>query len=54
MAELEGKIAVCGALEIFTENLGEVRSLVVAEDFKGRGLGHLLVKRIVTEAQLSG
>jgi amino-acid N-acetyltransferase len=48
------KIAVCGALEIFTENLGEVRSLVVAENFKGRGLGHLLVKRIVTEARTIG
>jgi len=54
VAELEGKIAVCGALEIFTENLGEVRSLVVAENFKGRGLGHLLVKRIVTEARTLG
>ncbi len=42
------------SLEIFTENLGEVRSLVVAENFKGRGLGHLLVKRIVTEARTIG
>jgi len=52
VAELEGKIAVCGA--IFTEHLGEVRSLVVAENVKGRGLGHLLVKQIMTEARTIG
>lgn len=54
VAELEGGIAVCGALEIFTEHLGEVRSLVVAKKFKGRGLGRLLVKQIITEAQTIG
>ena len=54
VAELEGKIAVCGALEIFTEHLGEVRSLVVANNFKGRGLGRLLVQRITVEARTIG
>ena len=44
--ELDGKIAVCGALEIFTEDLGEVRSLVVADTHKGRGLAKQLVQRI--------
>lgn len=52
--ELDGAITACGALEIFTENLGEVRSLVVAQDYKGRGLGQLLVKRIISEAQAIG
>lgn len=54
VAELEGKIAVCGALEIFTEHLGEVRSLVVAKHYKARGLGRLLVKQIVAEARNIG
>ena len=29
--EIGGKVVACGALEIFTEDLGEVRSLVVDE-----------------------
>jgi amino-acid N-acetyltransferase len=52
--ELDGGIAVCGALEIFTEDLGEVRSLVVADGHKGRGLGKLLVQRIMVEAKVLG
>ena len=44
----------CGALEIFTENLGEVRSLVVADGHKGRGYGRMLVERIVEEARSIG
>ncbi len=52
--ELDGDVAACGALEIFTEDLGEVRSLVVAERFKHRGLGALLVGRIIAEARALG
>ncbi len=52
--ELDGKVVACGALEIFTEDLGEVRSLVVDDAFKGRGLGRLLVERIVEEARRLG
>lgn len=52
--EMQGRIAACGALEIFTESLGEVRSLVVADEFKGRGLGKLLVARIADEAREIG
>ena len=51
---VDGKVAACGALEIFTENLGEVRSLVVDDEFKGRGFGRLLVERIVEEARVIG
>ena len=40
----------CGALEIFTADLGEVRSLVVADGHNGLGLGKLLVSRITDEA----
>ena len=48
--DIDGKMAACGALEIFTEDLGEVRSLVVADAYKGKGLGRLLVARIIQEA----
>jgi amino-acid N-acetyltransferase len=52
--EIEGKIVACAALEIFTENLGEVRSLVVSKQHEGHGLGKHLVQRIVDEARQIG
>ena len=52
--EAGGKIAACAALEIFTEDLGEVRSLVVDDAWKGRGLGRMLVERLVAEARRIG
>lgn len=52
--DTDGKVVGCGALEIFTEDLGEVRSLVVADEHKGRGYGRLLVERIIDEARRIG
>jgi len=52
--EVAGKVAACGALEIFTENLGEVRSLVVDDEFKNQGFGRMLVERIIEEARIIG
>jgi amino-acid N-acetyltransferase len=54
VVEVNGKLAACGALEIFTESLGEVRSLVVDDAFKGRGFGRMLVQRIADEARTIG
>jgi len=50
VVEISGRVVACGALEIFTEDLGEVRSLVVDETHGGRGLGRMLVARIADEA----
>ena len=52
--EVADRIAGCGALEIFTEDLGEVRSLAVEDEFKRRGFGKLLVQRLVQEARTLG
>ena len=52
--EIDGKVVACGALEIFTEDLGEVRSLVVDEAYERRGLGRLMVERIIQEARTIG
>lgn len=52
--EIDHKVVAIGALEIFTEDLGEVRSLVVDAAFEGRGLGRLMVQRIVAEARKIG
>jgi len=54
VVEIDGRVAACGALEIFTETLGEVRSLVVVDEHKGQGLGRLLVERIIAEARAIG
>jgi len=54
VVEKDNQVVACGALEIFTEDLGEVRSLVVDESHEGRGLGRLLVQRIETEARAIG
>lgn len=54
VVEVDGRVAGCGALEIFTEDLGEVRSLVVADGHKGAGYGRLLVERVIEEARHIG
>lgn len=54
VVEAGGKLAGCSALELFTEELGEVRSLVVIDEFKGRGFGKLLVERVIEEARRIG
>lgn len=54
VVEIDGRVAACGALEIFTESLGEIRSLVVHDDHKRRGLGRLLVDRLIEEARTIG
>lgn len=49
-----GTPIACGALEVFTEDLGEIRSLVVDEHHSGKGLGKLMVERIIAEARELG
>lgn len=50
----DGRVVACGALEIFTEDLGEIRSLVVAETHKGAGFGKMLVDHIIVEGRRLG
>ena len=45
-----GKIAGCSALAIIWENLAEVRSLYVSDEYRRQGLGHRLVKACLEEA----
>lgn len=46
-----GEIGGCVALHIDTIELAEVRSLVVREDLRGRGIGEKLVDAVIREAQ---
>jgi len=54
VAESRGTVVGCGALEIFTPDLAEIRSLVVAESFKATGTGRLLVERLIRDARERG
>ena len=50
----EQKIVACGALEQFTEELIEIRSLVVNPNIQGSGLGRILVHELTKVARNRG
>lgn len=51
----EGKKVVgCGALHVMWEDLAEVRTLAVAPDERGTGVGHLLLNRLIEVASELG
>lgn len=43
VAEYQGTVIGCCAIAFYTVRLAEIRSLAVLEDFKGTGIGRLLV-----------
>ena len=47
----EGRVLGCGALRIYNEELAEVCSLAVAEEFQGMGIGGMIVNRLIEEAR---
>lgn len=47
-------VMACGSLEHFTDELAEVRSLMVANDIKGGGLGRKIVEDLIATAQQRG
>lgn len=49
--ELNDEVIACAALEIFTAELCEIRSLVVAQSIKQRGYGRIMVETLITKAQ---
>jgi N-acetylglutamate synthase-like GNAT family acetyltransferase len=51
VADDDGEIIGCAALEIYSPKLAEVRSLAVSEQAQGRGVGKLLVQACVERAQ---
>lgn len=54
VAEINGKIIGCCALHINWEDLAEVRSLAVYQDYQGKGVGKTLVKACLEEAKQLG
>ncbi len=54
VAEADGALAGAGSLHVYDEALAEVRSLVVAPSFRGRGVGAALVAALEERARALG
>ena len=48
------RLAGCGALHFYSPQIGEIRSLAVAESHKTAGIGRLIVESLVYEAKMYG
>ncbi|MFD4294918.1 amino-acid N-acetyltransferase [Rhodococcus sp. NPDC058505] len=51
VAEIGGEVVGCGALHVLWGDLGEIRTVAVDPTVKGRGVGHLVVARLVGVAR---
>jgi len=49
-----GKLIGCGALHVMWEDLGEVRTLAVAPEWRGKGVGHALLEHLEADARELG
>jgi amino-acid N-acetyltransferase len=54
VAEVDGRVAGCGALHVMWEDLAEIRSVAVDPVLRGRGLGHLIVDELLATARELG
>jgi len=54
VTEKNGEVVGCCALRISWADLGEVRSLAVAEQWKGKGVGKRMVEELVADAKRLG
>jgi amino-acid N-acetyltransferase len=48
------EVVGCGALHVLWEDLGEVRTLAVADEARGTGVGFAVLERLVERARLLG
>lgn len=51
VAEVDGEVVGCGALHVLWEDLAEVRTLAVAPDHHGTGLGARLLAALIERAE---
>ncbi len=54
VAEANQKVVACGALQHWDDESAEVRSLAVAEEYAGRGLGTQIVQRLIERGMARG
>ncbi len=51
VAEADGKFAGCGALSLIWTDIAEIRSIVIAPEQRGTGLGFRLAERLMQDAE---
>ena len=51
VAEENGEVVACCALEIYSPKIAEVRSLAVKKEFSGKGIASALVQKCVATAK---
>jgi amino-acid N-acetyltransferase len=54
VAERDGVVVGCGALHILWEDLAEVRTVAVSQEFHKQGIGHLILEEIIRRAREVG
>ena len=54
VAELDGQVVGCGALHVMWEDLGEVRTVAVLPEFKGKGIGGQILTSLIERAHALG
>lgn len=54
VAEVDGRVVGCGALHVMWEDLAEIRTLAVAPEMLGTGLGGRLLEALVEDAREIG
>jgi len=50
----DDQVVGCGALHVLWEDLAEVRTVAVAENLRGKGVGHQILDSIIARAQAIG
>ncbi|KJL49103.1 Amino-acid acetyltransferase [Microbacterium hydrocarbonoxydans] len=54
VAEADGQLIGCGALHVFWEDLGEIRTLMVSDEWLHHGVGRAIVDRLEEHAKTLG
>jgi amino-acid N-acetyltransferase len=54
VAERDGVIVGCGALHVLWEDLAEVRTVAVSQQFHKQGIGHAILNEIIRRAREVG
>lgn len=54
VAVKDGVIIGCGALHVLWEDLAEVRTVAVAQEFQKTGIGHQILEKIIDRARAIG
>ncbi|MHC6591384.1 amino-acid N-acetyltransferase [Arthrobacter sp. C152] len=50
----DGEVIGCGALHVMWEDLAEIRTLAASQEWRGKGVGHILVETLLEQARALG